>query len=327
MTEFLVTGGSGFIGQRLLYALQQQQHSVCALVRSQQAATLVRKYGATPIFATLADPSSLQHAMAGCTTVFHLAALMDHTQGATALTATNVTGTKHMLTAARAAGVARFIHMSTAAIFSGGPPLINADESYPVPLKPLGLYPDTKARAEQDVLQANTSNFTTLALRPCFVWGSGDTSILPFLLDNVRQRRFTWINGGHHLMSTCHVDNVVAGLLAAAERGQGGEVYFISDDQPIEVRTFFEKILDIYNLDPGTRSVPLWFVLAICHLFELPWRILPLASPAPTHLRTVVSLLGQQSTVSDAKARRELGYQPVVSWDEGLAQMTTQRLE
>lgn len=321
MSSVFVTGGSGFIGQRLLRAFQQAGTSVRALARSEQAAAQVQQYGAVPVRGSLLDASALQEGVQGCKTAIHLAALMDHTQHLADLTAANVAGTQHMLDAARVAGVTRFIHMSTAAVYAGGPALRNADESWPVPQQPLGPYAATKAEAERRVLQANTPTFTTLALRPCFVWGVGDTSVLPMLLEQVRERRFTWVDGGRQQLSTCHVENVVAGVCAALEHGRGGEAYLLADGAPIELRTFFTDMLAVYGIAPGERSIPRWLARAASHLIELPWRILPLSSPPPTHLRSIIDLLGQDNTVSDAKARRELGYVPVMSREAGLAEM------
>ena len=318
METIFVTGGSGFIGRHLLAALQKADIPVRALVRSAKSAAIVAHYGAEPIHASLTDEQTLQQAMAGCTTVYHLAATMDHTVAAAVMVETIVTGTEVMLRAAKQAKVKRFIYLGSAAIFAGGKPLVNADETWEIPAHPVGIYPQTKAQAEQAVMQANNADFTTIVLRPCYVWGVGDTANMPQILDNVRQKRFTWIDNGNYRISTCHVENVVAGMLAARERGNGGHAYFLTDGSPITLREFFDGLISAHGLDAGERTSPRWLVMAFATLLELPWKVLPLKSSPPDHLRSVVHLLGQENTVSDAKAQRELGYKPVVSREQGL---------
>src|SRR6185437_7199560 len=114
-----------------------------------------------------------------------------------------------------------------------GKPIVNADEARPRAVKPAGLYPLTKGLAEAAVIAAITAGgLETVVVRPRFIWGKGDTSLLPELTETVKRGRFGWIGGGRHLTSTCHVRNVIEGALLAAERGKPGEIYFLTDGEP-----------------------------------------------------------------------------------------------
>jgi nucleoside-diphosphate-sugar epimerase len=322
MARVFVTGGSGFIGRHLIAALKTRGHEVRALARSDAAASGVRELGAEPVRGDLDDEAALRSGMAGCASVFHLAALMDHTRGPEALERVNVAGTARALAAARASGVRRFLHLSTAAVFAGGPRLVNATEGWPVPERPVGSYPRTKALAEREVLRANAPpDFEVVILRPAMVWGAGDTSTLPKLAESVRRKAFSWVDGGRYPLSTCHVRNLVEAALLASERGRGGEAYFVTDGEPVELRAFLTALLGTQGLDPGARSAPSWLLRGVASAIELPWRVLPLRGEPPEHLRSVLQTIGQESTVTDAKARTELGYVPKVSREDGLAEL------
>src|SRR6185312_15334837 len=106
------------------------------------------------------------------------------------------------------AGVARFVHVGTEAALMAGEPLVQVDETAPLrPDSPV-LYSSTKAKAEQLVASANRDGFATVVVRPRFVWGVGDTTLLPAMVEMTKAGRFAWVNGGRHRTSTTHVDNV-----------------------------------------------------------------------------------------------------------------------
>src|SRR5438552_2062082 len=138
MFRAFVTGGSGFVGRNLIAALRAHGDEVKALARSTAAAKAVENEGAEPVLGDLNDNDILRDAMAGCNVVFHSAAHVADWGRFEDFYVTNVTGTECLLAAARAAGVGRFVHVSTEAVLVGGPPIINADETWPLPEHPIG---------------------------------------------------------------------------------------------------------------------------------------------------------------------------------------------
>ena len=129
-----------------------------------------------------------------------------------------------------------------------------------------------------------------------------------------------WMGGGRYKSSTCHVRNVCEGALLAAEKGRGGEAYFLTDGEPVVFRDFITKMLKTQGVDPGTKSVPRGVAFVMADVCELVWRLLALKSTPPI-TRFVVRVMGSEVTVNDAKARRELGYTGHVSIEEGLKEM------
>jgi nucleoside-diphosphate-sugar epimerase len=320
MFRAFVTGGSGFVGRNLIPALRARGVEVRALARTEKAAAEVERVGAEAVLADLNDNDALRASMEGCDVVFHSAAFVEDWGSFEDFYTVNVTGTECALAAARFCEVRRFVHVSTEAVLVGGPPIVNADENRPRPAHPLGLYPTTKGMAEERVLAANSPELETVIVRPRFIWGKGDTSVLKHLAYVVRQGKFMWINGGRYLTSTCHVANVCEGMILAAERGRGGELYFLTDGEPVEVRSFLTALLRTQGLDPGNRSLPLWLARAFSWAAETAWTKLKLKG-APPITRTAVRLIGEEVTVNDSKARREIGYTGAVSREVGLAEM------
>ena len=105
-------------------------------------------------------------------------------------------GTANVIEACRAAGVRRLVHVGTEAALMAGEPLVNVDENAPLRPDSPALYSSTKAKAEQLVRAANGDGLETVVIRPRFVWGRGDTTLLPALIELVRSGRFRWIGGG-----------------------------------------------------------------------------------------------------------------------------------
>ena len=220
MTAAFLTGGSGFIGGRLIERLRGEGHGVRALARSDAAAERVRERGAEPVRGDLSDVAAMRAGADGCELAFHAAATLGDWGRREDFERGNVEGTDNVLRAAREAGVRRFVHVGTEAALMAGQPLVEVDETVPLRPDSPALYSATKARAEQAVLAANSERFETVVVRPRFVWGLGDTTLLPVMVGMVRAGRFAWIGGGRHLTSTTHVDNTVEGLILGATAGQ-----------------------------------------------------------------------------------------------------------
>ena len=314
MQHAYVTGGSGFLGKRLIAALVARGVRVTAMARSDAAAAAVTAAGATPSRGDLSDRDAMTAAMRACDTVFHAAAHVEQHGPLATFMAINVAGTEHALAAARTAGIKRFVHIGTEAVLADGKPIIRADEQRPIADRPAGPYPFTKGLAEAAVQAANGEGLETVVVRPRFIWGKGDTTLLPTIVAAVKRGRFGWIGGGRYLTSTCHVDNVVEGTLLAAERGKPGAIYFLTDGAPVEFRDFMTRLLATQGVDASNvRDVPRWLARLVAGATG--WM------KHPPVTRTALALVGHEVTVDDGKARRELGYQGKVTIDAGLAEM------
>lgn len=318
MRTVFVTGGSGFIGGALLDALAERGETTRALARSAAAEAAVAARGATPVRGDLTDLDALTAGMRGAELVVHAAAGL--TGDWADLHRTNVDGSRTVLQAARSAGVPRLVLVSTEQVVLGDRPLVDADESWPYPARWPGPYARTKADAEQLVLAASTPELATVAVRPRMVWGPGDTTLLPALVEAARSGRLRWVDGGDHLTSTTHVRNAVEGILAAADRGRGGAAYFVTDGAPVRWRDFATALLATQGVPAPTGTVPGRVARAAAGGAGALWRTLPLPGRPPIDL-TAVRVTGETCTLRDDRARRELGYEGQVTREDGLAEL------
>jgi nucleoside-diphosphate-sugar epimerase len=315
-----VTGGSGFIGGALVRRLVEDGWTVRALARSDASAKTVRERGAEPVRGDLGDVGAMAAGAAGCELAFHCAAELGDWGRREAFERGNVQGTRNALAAAGRAGVRRFVHVGTEAALLAGQPLVEVDERAPLRFDSPALYSSTKARAEEAVIEANQNGLETVVVRPRFVWGRGDTTLLPAMTEMVRSGRWAWIGGGRQRTSTTHVDNVVHGLLLAAQRGARGGVYFVTDGEPVVFRDFVTRLLATQGVTPPGRSVPAGVARLVAAASETAWRLLPLPGRPPlTRFAVWVSAL--ETTIDITRARTELGYEPVRTIDEGMEEL------
>jgi nucleoside-diphosphate-sugar epimerase len=319
-TSAFVTGGSGFIGGALVRRLVADGRKVRALARSDASAAAVREHGAEPVRGDLDDVASMAAGAADCEVAFHCAAHLGDWGARADFERGNVQGTRNALAAARQAGVRRFVHVGTEAVLLAGEPLIEVDERAPLRFDSPALYSSTKARAEEAVIEANQNGLETVVVRPRFVWGRGDTTLLPVMTEMVRSGRFAWIGGGRHRTSTTHVDNVVHGLLLGAERGAPGGVYFVTDGTPVVFRDFVTGLLATQGVTPPSRSLPAPVASAVATVGETAWRLLPLPGRPPL-TRLAVWLSALETTIDITRARTELGYAPVRTIEDGMEEL------
>src|SRR4051795_9625622 len=318
MTELdhsaFVTGGSGFIGGRLIQRLVGEGWRVRALARSPEAAARVEERGAEAVHGDLNDGGAMRGGAHGCTYAFHAAAHLGADGDRAAFERVNVGGTKDLLAACRDAEVRRFVHVGTEASLMAGEPLIEADERTPLRPDSPSPYPSTKARAEIAVLGASEEGaFETVSVRPRFVWGVGNTTLLPNIAAQVRAGKFAWIGGGRNRTSTSHVDNVVEGLIAGALRGVPGNAYFVLDaGGPVVFKEFLSELLRTRGVEPPGRSIPRFAARALMEAGER-------RPGEPMLSRFAYWVASQDCILDDTKARTTIGYQPVKTREDGRA--------
>lgn len=299
-------------------------HTVRALARSDGSAERVAELGAEPVRGELSDREALRAAAAGCELGFHAAAKVEDWGPWEEFERDNIDGTRNVVEACAAAGVRRFVHVSTEAVMIAGEPLVDVDETAPTRPDSKAPYSRSKALAERLVLDSATDGFEPSVVRPRFVWGAGDRTLLPELVKMAKSGRLAWIGGGRHLTDITHVDNVVHGLRLAGERGRAGEAYFVTDGETVVFRDFVSELLRTQGVEPPTRTIPTPLAGALAAGGEALWRVLPLRG-APPLTRFAFWVSSQQCTIDTSKARGELGYAPVRDRESGLAELREPR--
>ena len=319
----LVTGGGGFLGSHIVRALLARGDSVRVLARG--AYPELAALGATLVQADVRDLPALCQAAAGVDAVFHTAAKAGGWGDPREFEAVNVVGTRNVIDACRASSVGVLVHTSSPSVVHADRDIEGEDESLPYATQFTAHYPRTKALAEQEVLAAASTALRTVALRPHFIWGPGDRHLLPRLVARAKAGRLRQIGRRDVLTDTIYIDSCVDAHLRAADAlvagsTPSGRPYFVSDDAPLGVWTMARRMLAAVGGGTVGPSVPAWGAYAIGATLEAGHAVLGLERE-PLLTRFAVSELSHAQWFDIRAAKRDLGYGPRVTVDEGLRRL------
>ncbi len=319
----LVTGGGGFLGGAIVRLLRARGDEVRSFARG--AYPLLEEAGTEVHRGDLADAVAVSRAVRGMDVVFHVAALPGVWGPYEEYHRANVTGTENVLAACREHGIQRLVFTSTPSVVHGGSDIEGGDESLPYAATFSTHYPRTKAIAERLVLAADDEQLSTVALRPHLVWGPGDNHLVPRIVARGRAGRLRLIGNRPNLVDTVYVDNAADAHLAAADRLSpeapcAGKAYFISNGEPLPLAEITNGILAAAGLAPVTKRIPAPVAIALGGLAELVYAGLRIRSEPPL-TRFVARQLSTAHWFDISAARRDLGYEPRVSIEEGLRRL------
>jgi nucleoside-diphosphate-sugar epimerase len=319
----LVTGGGGFLGGAVVRLLVERGWAVRSFQRRQSPA--LAALGVEQRLGVLADAAAAAAAVAGCEVVFHVAAKAVLWGPPREFHATNVGGTANILAACRRAGVRRLVFTSTPSVVHGGRHLEGIDESAPYAERFESSYPASKAEAERMVLAANGPELATVALRPHLIWGPDDPQLVGRIVARSRAGRLWLVGDGGNLIDTTYLDNAAAAHLLACERLRpgspcAGKAYFITNGEPRPIAEILNRILDAAGEPPLRRRLPYPLALAAAAAVETAYRLLRLGGEPPL-TRMLVRHLATAHWYDISAARRDLGYEPEVSLDEGFRRL------
>ncbi|WP_422744942.1 NAD-dependent epimerase/dehydratase family protein [Mycobacterium sp. WMMD1722] len=325
--QVFVTGGSGFVGQRVIRRLVDTGHHVRALARTDGAAELVSRAGAEPVLGDLSElvdsarPPQWTSALLGADAVVHGAAHMAFWGPDDVFRRANLEPSVGLHRAAASGGVKRFVLISAASVATGTQraPIVDEDTDEG---RPNIAYSRIKLATERTLLSAATPTMTTVALRPPFVWGAGMPTLAEFVAA-ARAGRFSWIDNGRHTVDFVHVDNLAEAVRLALTRGRAGRPYYVTDGTPMPARDLFTALLATQGVDvSATRSVPMAFAAPVGALLDAGARLLRRTEP-PMLTNWITAFMGRDRSYDISSARKDLGYTPSVSLAAGLADMTS----
>ncbi|HWL16015.1 MAG TPA: NAD-dependent epimerase/dehydratase family protein [Opitutus sp.] len=325
----LVTGGTGFLGRRLVERLLAQGRRVAVLGRTPAPDLAAR--GVQFVQASLDDAAAVRDACAGVRTVFHVAARVGVWGRYEDFFRTNVLGTRALLEGCQAHGVGALVYTSTPSVVYNGRDLAGANEALPLTTRCPSPYPLTKAIAEREVLAADSASLRTVALRPHLIWGVGDPHLVPRVLARARAGRLRIVGSGGNRVDMVHVENAVdAHLLAEAALGSAaangtkpaaaGRAYFITNGEPVVLWEWINDLLRALGEPPVEERISLRAAAALGAVCETLWRVLPLKGEPPM-TRFVAAELARDHWFDLAAARQDLGYAPRISMAEGTAEL------
>lgn len=319
----LVTGGGGFLGSRIVQRLHERGDDVVALGRRRYPR--LERAGIRTVQADVRDAEQLLKACAGMDVVFHTAAIAGIWGKTETYRGINVTGTRNVVDACRTCGIRKLVFTSSPSVVFGADPVCGIDESEPYPKRHLAVYSATKAEAERIVLGANSSELSTVALRPHLIWGPGDPHLIPRVIDRARRGRWVQVGDGENLVDITYIDNAAEAHLQAADALSpasrcAGRSYFLSQGQPVRLWDWLNEILVGVGLSRATRTISYATAYRIGWLLEIVYRVLAVVRE-PIMTRFLASQLAQSHYFDISAARRDLGYTPSVSTSEGVKRL------
>jgi len=319
----LVTGGGGFLGSAIVRLLRERGLPVRSISRGRY--DTLDALGVEQIQGDIADPAAVSRAVDGCEAVFHVAAKAGIWGPREEYRRINVGGTENVIDACLTRGVRKLIHTSSPSVVFHGEDLEGADESAPYPDHYEAAYPETKAIAEKLVLRANDARLATVVLRPHLIWGPGDNNILPRIYARARAGKLFRIGRRNPLIDLTYIDNAAEAQLLAADRLDvgspiAGKVYFIAQGQPVPLWEMVNRFLEIAHLPPVRRTIPRALAIGLGRSLEVCFRALRLPGE-PRMTRFLARELSTAHWYDLTAARRDLGYAPRVTIEEGLRRL------
>jgi nucleoside-diphosphate-sugar epimerase len=313
--RILVTGVGGFVGAHVVQRLLLSGHQVVSTARGIPSRAETNQVS---VLHTLdLAVGELATVVNGCDAIVHCAARASPWGPYQLFFKDNVIATQRLISAAREAGVRRFIHLSTPSIYFRFRDEENLNETFAPPAHWVTHYAETKWTAECSVLEAR--DLGPIALRPRAVFGPGDRAIVPRLLSVAKRGFFPLPNGGAARIDVTCIANLLDAieLALAAPSTAEGQAYNISNGVPINVRELLQRLFHALKLRVRYLPVPRGVGMGFATLVEAIAHLRP-GAPEPRITRYGIGLLGFSQTLDISKARLELGYQPKMSFDDGL---------
>ena len=319
----LVTGGGGFLGKAIVHLLRTRGIDVRSFSRSPHPA--LNALGAKHVCGTLSDAAAIAGAVEGCDIVYHVAAKAGVWGPYEEFYETNVVGTRNVINACREKGVERLVYTSSPSVVFDGSDMAGVDESVPYPEHFESYYPQTKAEAESLILTANDETLATVSLRPHLIWGPEDNHLVPRIIKRGRQGALRKIGSRECLVDTIYVDNAAEAHLMAADKLQigspvAGKAYFLSQDEPLPLWDIVNRILAAAKISPVTRTISPALAYGIGWTLEKIYGALGLKSE-PRMTRFLAKELSTAHWFDISAARRDFGYKPTISIDEGMERL------
>ncbi len=321
--KVLVTGAGGFLGKGLVSALCARDYALSSLQRGDYAA--LEALGIEIHKGDIADKQAVLRASRACDVVFHAAAKAGVWGAYQDYYQSNVVGTKNVIAACRENGIRKLVYTSSPSIVFDGEDEDGIDESAPYAGHMLTHYQRTKAEAERLVLAANEDGLASVALRPHLVFGPGDPHLAPRIIARARKGRLRLVGRRKNRVDITYIDNAVAAHLAALDNLLGsascaGKAYFISNGEPLPMADIVNKILAAAGLPALTKTISPGLAYGLGAIMELAYVLLR-SKEEPPLTRFIARQLARAHWYDISAARRELGYQPFVSIEEGMQRL------
>jgi 2-alkyl-3-oxoalkanoate reductase len=315
----LVTGATGFVGSHVVDRALESGVRVRALVQRSSRIKRLQKQGVEWVSGSMLEPFSLKAALNDVTHVVHTAAKVGDWGDVKAYRQVNVEGLESLLEAAAdSETLERFVHISSLGVYPAGDHH-GTDESHPLSKTGIDGYTLSKVEAEEELTRfVQREKIPAITLRPGFIYGPRDRTVLPRIIDRLRRGVVRYIGDGSTLLNNTYVGNLVDAVFLALEADNLiGEAFNIRDPRLVTKREFMETVASLGGFARPDRQVPLPMAKGVAAGWEWLWRTIGM-DEAPLLSQATVKFLGYNLDYSIEKARRQLGYDPQVDFQDGM---------
>lgn len=330
VSRAFVTGAGGFLGKAICQRLIAADINVTGFARGDYPE--LKRMGVNMVRGDISDRKQLQQAMYGSDVVFHVASRAGVWGDKDSYFVPNVDGTRNIIDSCEALAIPRLVYTSTPSVTFSGHDESGINESAPYSTRFLNHYGRSKAVAEEMVIRANNLRLgddkvlATVALRPHLIWGPGDPHLIPRVISRGKSGKLRLIGMRDKHVDTTYVDNAAyAHILAALDLFKSnsqaaGKAYFVSNDDPIVMREMLNKILATVSIPPVTKRIPANLAYLIGFILEGVYGVLG-KSEEPLLTRFVAKQLSTDHYYDISAIKRDLGYSPIVSINEGMERL------
>lgn len=315
----LITGATGLVGSHVAEQARKRGYRTRALVRDPAKCGELTQWGVELVTGDMLNRESLFQAARGASVVVHCAAKVGDWGATDDYRAVNVHGLRDLLDAVQASGtLKRFVHISSLGVYAAKDHH-GTDEFTPVNTEGIDGYTLSKVEAENLVRdRIRDSQLPAVILRPGFIYGPRDRTILPRLLARIKSGGFKFLGDGRQLLNNTYVGNLVVAVFLAIENDNVvGELFNITDGRLVSRREFIGTICEAAGIPTPTKSVPLPVARVLANLLEGLYRLLG-KTEAPLLSSARIKFLGLHLDYSIDKARRQLGYDPPTDFTDAM---------
>ena len=314
----LVTGATGFVGSHVAEVLVQRGDTVRTIARAGSDTALLEKLGVTIVRGDLTDSAAVKQACDGVDVVIHCGAKVGDWGPVDDYRKVNVEGLRLLLDAVVKTPLTRFVLVSSLGVYAARHHY-GTDETEPLPDHHIDGYTQSKVEAERLAMEYHRKQGVPVTvLRPGFIYGPRDRSVLPRIATRLKERSIVYIAKGRYALNTTYVANLVDAILLATDHPAAvGEVFNITDGEFVSKRQFFEAVADGTGMPRARGSVPVWLARFVAKWRESVFRRTNKHHP-PRGTPARLKFAGLNLDFSIAKARTKLGYEPRVQFQEGM---------
>lgn len=319
-----VTGAGGFLGKAICQRLIAAGIEVTGFARG--AYPELSAMGVDMVQGDIGDSVAVIDGMKGCDLVFHVASKAGVWGSKQSYFSPNVDGAANIINACKRLNIGYLVYTSTPSVTFAGVDEAGIDETASYADKYLNYYGESKAIAEQLVLDSNGFSLKTVSLRPHLIWGPEDPHLVPRVIERARAGRLKLVGREDKLVDTIYVGNAAyAHILAAINLTEkastaAGRAYFLSNDEPITMAAMLNKILNCVDLPEVHKRVPANLAYAVGVILETVYGVLG-KKEEPLMTRFVARQLSTCHYFDISAAKRDLGYSPLVSIDQGMVKL------